>query len=298
MIEILACLGLFITYLIGSFTNLFNKYELFNAAFGITLMFIIYARFFVTVALDKAVKESKRIMFEGHIYIVCTLLMILGYLYYSNIWEFFIGGGKYLKLSMIILELIAAAGIKTYTLRLSNIYGKHYIICHVLDLILVLSMIIIDLLTNELKFASQNWLIILSFALIISTALLNEYILQKMEYWTHLKAFIERVRMMTRNQLLDAMIVPPTRNLQNDLVYNHCIYILDKSNFRILECHKLAEIVKHTLMEEGIDLKTAQLVSSQFLANLNTNLMRRKYDNLPLPSFITSTLQKRKTKNL
>lgn len=299
MIETFACFGLLTIYLLGTFTSLFNNYyELFNAAYAASLMFIIFGRFFVVVAEDRSVKENKRILFEGHIYIACVILMVLGYLYFSNIWEFFIGEAKFLRLSIFLLEIASVVSVKIHQLRSWKSYGKHYVICHIIDVIIVTAMMMLDFFIDKKIIILYNWIIPLCFILIILIAIVNKYILRKLEYWVHLKAFEERVRLMVRNGQLQDMIIPPSRNLQTDLVYNHCIYILDKSTFRILECHKLSADVKRILLEEKIDYKSAQLVSSQFLANLNNNLMRRKYDNSVLPTIITSSLQKRKTKIL
>lgn len=294
MTETIALCGLAIIYFLR-FSNFFNQYALFDASYCACMLFVIYARAFLTIANDNMIKEKRRTLIECALFTLCVLMFILGYFYFSNTLNF-LSGAVYLwnnviQLSIYGITLGVLIIVKFYIFELSVHYGPTYRNWQILDSILIVSMMGLDFYINETTLFRYPHLIRVSFVLFVLLALLNKHVSGSLEYYTHKGLFIKYLRTYLDKDLLYPIIIPPKRNLEADPIYSHCVILLRDSACRVLECHKIANIIKKEILKYGYNQDVAILISSQFLSNLNYNLMRRKYDNSLLPTKFVSFLQ-------
>lgn len=300
MTEIIALGGLAIIYFLR-FSNFFNPYALFDASYCACMLFVVYSRAFLAISNDNMIKEKKRTLIEGVLFVLCTFMFVLCYFYFSNTLNF-IDGGVYfwnniIRLSIYGVTLTVLTLVKFYVFELSKHYGPTYRNWQILDSILILSMIALDFYMNETTLFRYPFLIKISLVLFVAVSLLNKHISGSLEYYTHKGLFIKYLRTYLDKDLLYPIIIPPKRNFESDPLYSHCVILLRDSMCRILECHKIANMIKKEILKYGYNQDVAILISSQFLSNLNYNLMRRKYDNSLLPTKVVSFLQSIKRLN-
>ena len=281
MVELISLGCLILISIIGGFDN----YQLFNISHNSILIFMLYARLFVTVASDRSVKEKTRIFIESVLYLICTSYFIFAF----NFFKCPINQ-QLLQIFSYCLALVCIATSKIYLFK-TNIYGNMYVFWQIVDCVLILSLGAVDFIITEPVLKSHKGIQVMSFVILGLLAFVNEHILYSREYWVHRNAFIKTINRLIREDLIETIIIPPTRNLETDELYNKCIYILKNSTVRVIEVYRLSRLVKNLLLKAGIDRKTSALVGSYFQANLAINLMRRNLDYALLPTRVLNKMQ-------
>lgn len=289
MIEMLGLLGLVAAWMLGKL-SFFDQYEIFNSAHFAMTTFIIYARAFLTIVNDKTIHERKRAIIESLLYVFLTIMFIYSCTYFSDTENRFIPA---LQVPAYTISVIVIFLIKWYLIK-NNIYGKRYFYWQLVDTFFICALLILDFFICEETLFLYNWTYVLSIFLFISLALINEHILSKTNYWIHKNALVKTITNIAKDDLVDTLVIPFTRNLGNDKVYNQCVYILKYSFIRIIELDSLRRMVKKILLKAGYKKEDAILISSYFHANLMINLMRRDYDFSLVPARILDKIQEHK----
>ena len=124
-------------------------------------------------------------------------------------------------------------------------------------------------------------------------AIVNEYILGKLRYWTYLKLFRESVLQLILSKREKRLTYPPEKDLIKDPIFSKCAIILNDSNIRVLDCYMLARIVRKLLIENGFSFREAHYISSKFLGTLSNE---KKFRYKLLPSKIINFIYDKKRK--
>lgn len=288
MIETISLFGLLLISFVGYTFDFFDFKELYCSAYGALLLFMIFGRCFMTISANQMIAEKNRLKIEVSLFFLATICLIFLCLYNEEVFN------EYNKIFLIIIHTISLfvfISVKSHILY-RNDYGKRYAFWQILDIVLIFFCFRCNLILKVKELT--NGMIIEIFLLMLLVAIVNEYILGKLRYWTYLRLFRESVLQLILSKREKRLTYPPEKDLIKDPIFSKCAIILNDSNIRVLDCYMLARIVRKLLIENGFSFREAHYISSKFLGILSNNLMRRNLDNKLLPSKIINFIYDKK----
>ena len=244
----------------------------------------------MTISANQMIAEKNRLKIEVSLFFLATICLIFLCLYNEEVFN------EYNKIFLIIIHTISLfvfISVKSHILY-RNDYGKRYAFWQILEIVLIFFCFRCNLILKVKELT--NGMIIEIFLLMLLLAIVNEYILGKLRYWTYLKLFRESVLQLILSKREKRLTYPPEKDLIKDPIFSKCAIILNDSNIRVLDCYMLARIVRKLLIENGFSFREAHYISSKFLGTLSNNLMRRSLDNNLLPSKIINFIYDKKRK--
>jgi len=278
MVEVFSLIGLLSILILGKITCFVNT-ELVNSSFAALLIFIIFSRCFVTINSISKWTKNCRLTIEIKLMLLVSVCLELLFLHFNGCFI----NDKILIVIINIFCLVIFIGVKVYSLK-HNFYGRNYIIWHIIDSLLIVAAAILNFYLSIKNFSKG--IIVFLFVNIVLLALVNKHINHNLNYWLNLELFKINVRKLILTGEEIKLIEPPEKNLERDFIFSKCVYILDDAFIRVFATYKLFNIVKKELIFTGKDKKYAHLLASRFLGILSNNLMKRKFDNIPLPYFL------------
>jgi len=306
MIELITILSIIALSIIGYVCSFFDFYQMFNASYSTLVVFTIFARGFLAITENRLLNSKKRTLMEALLFVLVIECLLSLYFYYFTVAEY-----RIIKHIVFTLCLTCLVLLKIYQFtgrycpyllfqkkdnyQFSRVkYGPKYKFWQTIDLLLMLFAVVCS---YYIDFRETNLYVSLLISLpIICIGLVNLHIRRAKAYWIALEEFKDQIKLLILKNEIDQIAYPPIKDLKDDYVFSRCVVILNKSTFRILEVRKLTFIVQKILLKEGYIFEKAHEIASGFLGVLNNNLMRRKYDDKFIPSFIINSLYKIKRK--
>ena len=264
--------------------------EVMNTVLSACTLFMVWGRFFLMIIRNHFWSVQKRIKLLGGLYITWILIGSFGYLYFSGT-ELPIPLIRCLQVFIYGTSLLLLVIVKFYNLKECKTLGKIFIALQPLDIFLILNMIGLDYYLTSSKIADCN--ICIHLALLTSWTLtaINLVILRYREYWYHKKIMLRVIHNRLKNNLVETIIIPPVRIIEEDPLYREIKWVLEYSFIRPLEMLSIIRKFKALLLSYGFSKETATTISGCFNSVIITNLMQREFDFSYIPTLFIRLYQ-------
>ncbi len=272
-------------------TIVLNFYPLFYAqtmcaTTSVCLAFILFGRVFLHIVIDKVWRANTRHFLMCLFYWVLLNLGVGALYYFSN--DSTAAPSRLIQLFAYLVYLAMFLFVKINDFRSSKLYGKTFLICQIMDCILILILTIEDIrfapeLVNK---TSMRFIIVL----LILLSFLNYGILKFRDYWMHKKALMSKLDTKIKNNEIEKVLIDP-ETIKGSSVMRETAYVLDNAVFRVVEINLIVKQLHDLLESNGWSTQKATKFCGDFSSIMIRNLMKRKYDFSLFPRPIVKMLQ-------
>lgn len=272
-------------------TIVLNFYPVFYAqtmcaTTSLCLAFILFGRVFLHIVIDKVWRANTRHFLMCLFYLTLLNLGVGALYYFSN--DPATVPCRLIQLFAYLIHLSMFLFVKIADFRSSKLYGRTFLICQIIDCILILILAITDIrFTSEFINNSSMGFIIILLALL---SFLNYGILKFRDYWMHKKALMSKLDTKIKNNEIRKVLIDP-KTIRNSSVLREAAYVLDNAPFRVVEINLIVKQLHDLLELNGWSTQEATKFCGDFSSIMIRNLMKRKYDFSLFPRPIVKLLQ-------
>ena len=282
MIELLSSGILTLSFLLFRNYSIFP--EIMNTALSACTLFIIWGRFFLMTIRNHFWSVQKRVKLLGALYIAWIFIGSFGYLYFTNV-PLPIPLVRSLQALVYGSSLVLLIIVKSYNLKECKVLGKIFITLQPLDICLILNLVGLDYYLTSSNMANCNTGIYLALGISWALTVINLLILRYRDYWYHKKIMMGVLHNRLKDNLVETIIIPPVRIIEEDPLYREIKWVLEYSFIRPLEMLSIIRKFKALLLAYGYSKETAITISGCFNSVIITNLMQREFDFSYIPTF-------------
>lgn len=309
MINLISFIAIFIVNSLMKYNAAYP--EMINSFLSITLVFSVFANFFIMILKNKVSSIKKRYSFICILYIVMIIDCILAIFYFS----YYLMDIKPFKLFCQIFiystYFMAIILLKRYEFKQSRNYDfnrsrkisvkaiqnkKTYTKFIIAETTILVILSILDIVETTATMILYPWTINLIIALFGLLAIINLLRRWFEPYWYHKKILFIRLIKLMNEHALDKAVIPPQREIENDAILKEVKYVLDMSFIRPLEVNRLVKQLYDIMISIGYKKNIAVNYSTMWKQTLTCNLMRRKNDWKYIPCFLSKYLTKNRYK--
>mgnify|MGYP007069877178 FL=1 len=297
MIELLTFLGFNILHILFKYTQDTYVYVMtMNSLISLLCVFVIFARVFLKIGLDKFWKAEKRYFLLSLFYLALLLEGCLAVMFFGGDLERPYGAWPYIKLGSQILmyglSVVMFVAAKRMDFKHTPIYGKAYFWFNIIDCVMLISLLVSDyLITPELLIKDKYiipfvdiWLFILAFV--------NIWILHFRKFWQHKSTLLKMFDNLVKTRTEEKLIKPEMRDLSTDNIWKEIVIVLDQAPIRVVQLDVLLIQLHEIMIKNGRKPKDVTNFIADFAAVIIKNLMKRKWDFSCMPSFVVNFKQK------
>ena len=266
-----------------------------NSMISLFIVFIVFTRFFLRICVNKYWAASKRYPLLCLFYLFMLIEGCLAVLFFGgDLQRPYEPWNKLTIASQIFMSgcsLVMITMTKMQDFSERKEFGKVYTALHILDLILIATLLICDFILKPVHIQNMPCALLVVKLLLFNLMILNILILHFKKYWLYKNALIKKLE----NTILikdENSIKSPKKDLKTNKIMQDLIIVLDKSPIRVLEMNSIVKQLRDLLVKNGRDIDYSNKMAADFSSVIIINLMKRKNDFSYLPSFVIKQLQK------
>lgn len=289
MIELLFII-LFISMNIVAYNSNIYSVSLYDSI-SISVIFFIIIRLFNFYLNNKLYSQNKKALRISLVFIFMLFEGFLGVLYFLHYFDDILWLRTTIEVFINLSIFFVFLFIKDKDIRERKSYGNVYLGYQIVDIIAVFLLFITNILIHHipLKYSIVSTLMI---SLMCLDFFINIYINKKKPYWYHKKVLFTYFDIIIQTNKLDLVLKEPLeRVVSNDYILSESRYIMDYSFMRFYALNEIIKVFYDKCRQHG--MKNTDSIKYTILLGilLMTNLMKRQFDFVVMPTFIVNPLQ-------
>lgn len=289
MIELLFII-LFISMNIVAYNSNIYSVSLYDSI-SISVIFFIIIRLFNFYLNNKLYSQNKKALRISLVFMFMLFEGFLGVLYFLHYFDDILWLRTTIEVFINLSIFFVFLFIKDKDIRERKSYGNVYLGYQIVDIIAVFLLFITNILIHHipLKYSIVSTLMI---SLMCLDFFINIYINKKKPYWYHKKVLFTYFDIIIQTNKLDLVLKEPLeRVVSNDYILSESRYIMDYSFMRFYALNEIIKVFYDKCRQHG--MKNTDSIKYTILLGilLMTNLMKRQFDFVVMPTFIVNPLQ-------
>lgn len=287
MIEFFSLFGfLVVNVFMKNFHPIFYG-ETMCATTSLCLVFILFGRVFLHIVKDKLWRANLRHFLMCLIYFILIIDSFAAVIYFSGL-----ATSPQMALIRVFaytLSISMFVFVKLANFSYAKLYGKAFIVLHIIDAILIIMLTIFDILSCP-EYMSKKPAMTFMITILVLLSIVNFLILRLRDYWMHKKTLFMKIETKIKNNDEKSLLIQP-RTIQNSGTIREIAYVLDLALVRVIEVNIIIKHIHDMLVSHGRSTQEATQLSADFGAIIIKTLMKRNYDFSLLPRSIVKLLQ-------
>lgn len=289
MIELLFII-LFISMNIVAYNSNIYSVSLYDSI-SISVIFFIIIRLFNFYLNNKLYSQNKKALHISLVFMFMLFEGFLGVLYFLHYFDDILWLRTTIEVFINLSIFFVFLFIKDKDIRERKSYGNVYLGYQIVDIIAVFLLFITNILIHHipLKYSIVSTLMI---SLMCLDFFINIYINKKKPYWYHKKVLFTYFDIIIQTNKLDLVLKEPLeRVVSNDYILSESRYIMDYSFMRFYALNEIIKVFYDKCRQHS--MKNTDSIKYTILLGilLMTNLMKRQFDFVVMPTFIVNPLQ-------
>lgn len=289
MIELLFII-LFISMNIVAYNSNIYSVSLYDSI-SISVIFFIIIRLFNFYLNNKLYSQNKKALRISLVFMFMLFEGFLGVLYFLHYFDDILWLRTTIEVFINLSIFFVFLFIKDKDIRERKSYGNVYLGYQIVDIIAVFLLFITNILIHHipLKYSIVSTLMI---SLMCLDFFINIYINKKKPYWYHKKVLFTYFDIIIQTNKLDLVLKEPLeRVVSNDYILSESRYIMNYSFMRFYALNEIIKVFYDKCRQHG--MKNTDSIKYTILLGilLMTNLMKRQFDFVVMPTFIVNPLQ-------
>lgn len=289
MIELLFII-LFISMNIVAYNSNIYSVSLYDSI-SISVIFFIIIRLFNFYLNNKLYSQNKKALHISLVFMFMLFEGFLGVLYFLHYFDDILWLRTTIEVFINLSIFFVFLFIKDKDIRERKSYGNVYLGYQIVDIIAVFLLFITNILIHHipLKYSIVSTLMI---SLMCLDFFINIYINKKKPYWYHKKVLFTYFDIIIQTNKLDLVLKEPLeRVVSNDYILSESRYIMNYSFMRFYALNEIIKVFYDKCRQHG--MKNTDSIKYTILLGilLMTNLMKRQFDFVVMPTFIVNPLQ-------
>lgn len=290
MVELFSLLLISIVSIFFRYSD-FYVYTLYDTLVT-SINFFIIIRVLKYFYKNKMIFQNIRLFIFSLAIVFVSLLAIVGISSFMGYYDNNLNLKLFLRIFIFLYALISFCLIKYCDFKIAKDYTKKYLFCNSMDVILVISLLIIEFLLTPEKLKDRMYIAQIIILLILTTTLLKLYTDKKTDYWYHKKILYTKLYILIKtNKIQEQLKAPLKRVVSKDYILNDCKYIMEKSFIRSYSLNSISKKFFKMCLDAKIDHEKAIEYTSILCCMLMMNLMKRSFDFVIIPTFILNPTQ-------
>lgn len=289
MIEFLFII-LFISMNIVAYNSNVYSISLYDSI-SISVIFFIIIRLFNFYSKNKIYNQNKKALYISLVFMFMLFEGFLGVLYFLHYFDDILWLRTTVEVFINLSVFLVFLFIKDKDIRERKSYGDVYLGYQIVDILVVFLLFIVNVLIHHtpLKYSIVSILMILLMCL---DFFINIYINKKKPYWYHKKVLFAYFDIIIQTNKLDLILKEPLeRVVSNDYILSESRYIMEYSFMRFYALNEIIKVFYDKCRQHGMKNTDSIKYTTLLGILLMTNLMKRQFDLVIMPTFIINPLQ-------
>lgn len=258
---------------------------------SISVIFFIIIRLFDFYLNNKLYSQNKKALSISLVFMFMLFEGFLGVIYFLQYFEDILWIRTTIEVFINLSIFSVFLFIKDKDIRERKSYGNVYLVYQIIDIIAVFLLFVMNILIHHilLKYPIVSTLMI---SLMCLDFFIKIYVNKKKPYWYHKKVLFTYFDIIIQTNKLDLILKEPLeRVVSNDYILSESKYIMKYSFIRFYALNEIIKVFYDKCRQHG--MKNTDSIKYTILLGilLMTNLMKRQFDFVVIPTFFISPVQ-------
>lgn len=258
---------------------------------SISVIFFIIIRLFDFYLNNKLYSQNKKALSISLVFMFMLFEGFLGVIYFLHYFEDILWIRTTIEVFINLSIFSVFLFIKDKDIRERKSYGNVYLVYQIIDIIAVFLLFVMNILIHHilLKYPIVSALMI---SLMCLDFFIKIYVNKKKPYWYHKKVLFTYFDIIIQTNKLDLILKEPLeRVVSNDYILSESKYIMNYSFIRFYALNEIIKVFYDKCRQHG--MKNTDSIKYTILLGilLMTNLMKRQFDFVVIPTFFISPVQ-------